>query len=168
MSDRYFFNFSKLDYIRRERLQGCILCLIRGGDPAVVDLTVYRDELFSVAVNLYPYNPGHLLLFPARHLVDLRQYTAAEQDRLWRLTNHFMDLIDRLHHPKGYNLGYNMGPDAGASIDHLHLHLIPRYPHELGIADLLAGKRVLVEDPRETARRLRELVAQLPFSTAMS
>ncbi len=168
MPDHYFFNFEKLGYIRGKRSEGCVLCLIRNADPAVVDLTVHRDELFSVAVNLYPYNPGHLLIFPVRHLVDLRQYTAAEQDRLWRLCNHFLGLLDRLHHPKGYNIGYNMGPDAGASIDHLHLHVIPRYPHELGIADLLAGKRVLVEDPRETARRLRELVAQLPFSTSSS
>ncbi len=168
MSDHYFFNFSKMDYIRRKRPGGCILCLIRDGDPAVPDLTVYRDELFNVSVNLYPYNPGHLLLFPLRHLVDLREYTLAEQERLWRLRNHFMNLLDRLHHPKGYNIGYNMGPDAGASIDHLHLHIIPRYPHELGIADLLAGKRVLVEDPRETARRLRELIVQEPFSTTRS
>jgi ATP adenylyltransferase len=61
-----------------------------------------------------------------------------------------------------------MGPAAGASIDHLHLHLIPRYPRETGIADLIAGRRVLVEDPRETTRRLRELVAQDPFSTSSS
>jgi diadenosine tetraphosphate (Ap4A) HIT family hydrolase len=50
-----------------------------------------------------------------------------------------------------------MGGAAGASIDHLHLHVIPRYPRETGIADLIAGKRVLVEDPLETTRRLREL-----------
>jgi ATP adenylyltransferase len=61
-----------------------------------------------------------------------------------------------------------MGRAAGASIDHLHLHIIPRFPNELGIADLLAGKRVLVESPLETARRLRERLAQAPFSSAES
>jgi ATP adenylyltransferase len=69
-----------------------------------------------------------------------------------------------VHNPCGYNIGYNMGQPAGASIDHLHLHLIPRYPNETGIADLIAGKRVLVEEPEETARRIRKLVAQEPFS----
>jgi ATP adenylyltransferase len=61
-----------------------------------------------------------------------------------------------------------MGPPAGASIEHLHLHLIPRYPNELGIADLIAGKRVLVEDPQDTARRIRERIAQVPFSSSSS
>ena len=70
--------------------------------------------------------------------------------------------------PHAYNIGFNMGPAAGASINHLHLHIIPRYPRETGIADLIAGKRVLVEDPRETTRRLREMVAQSPFSTSTS
>lgn len=164
MSDRYFFNFTKLGYIRRQKPEGCILCLIRDADPAVVDLTVYRDELFIIAVNLYPYNPGHLLIYPLRHLLDIRDYTVEEQNRLWRLERYSLGLLDRLHHPRGYNIGYNMGVAAGASIEHLHLHIIPRFPHETGIADLLAGKRVLVEDPRETTRRLRELVAQEPFS----
>ena len=52
--------------------------------------------------------------------------------------------------PSGYNIGYNMGLAAGASIEHLHLHIIPRYPREIGIAELIAGSRVLVQHPRET------------------
>ena len=75
-----------------------------------------------------------------------------------------LGLLDRSFSPHGYNIGYNMGGAAGASISHLHLHIIPRYPRETGIADLIAGRRVLVEDPRETTRRLRELVTQEPFS----
>jgi ATP adenylyltransferase len=58
-----------------------------------------------------------------------------------------------------------MGHPAGASIDHLHLHIIPRFPNETGIADLIAGKRVLIEDPSATAKRLRERIAQEPFSS---
>jgi len=77
-------------------------------------------------------------------------------------------MLDRTYSPSGYNIGYNMGRAAGASIGHLHLHLIPRYPHETGIADLIAGRRVLVEDPRQTAATLRQLAAQPPFSSSMS
>jgi ATP adenylyltransferase len=119
-------------------------------------------------VNLYPYNPGHLLVFPTRHLTDLRDLEPREERHLTRLTRHLLDALDALNRAGGYNLGYNMGPAAGASIDHLHLHIIPRFPNESGIADLLAGKRVLVEDPRDTARRLRERLAQAPFSSAES
>jgi ATP adenylyltransferase len=164
----YFFSFEKYAYIKEPRPKGCILCLIRDRDPSVVDLSVYRDELVVVTVNLYPYNPGHLLIYPSRHLLDLRSLTAEEARRLDALTRYMLDTADAVHKPVGYNIGYNMGHAAGASIEHLHLHLIPRYPHELGIADLIAGKRVLVEDPQETARRLRERIAQEPFSSSTS
>jgi ATP adenylyltransferase len=164
----YFFNFEKLAYVKGRRPKGCILCLIRDGSPAVTDLSVYRDPLFIATVNLYPYNPGHLLLFPTRHVSDVRELSAEEEQRLGRLTRYFLDLADSLYGPAGYNIGYNMKHAAGASIEHLHLHLIPRYSNELGIADLIAGKRVLVEEPAESARRIRERVAQLPFSSSSS
>jgi ATP adenylyltransferase len=164
----YFFSFGKYTYVTGPKPDGCILCLIRDRDPAVVDLSVYRDQLFIAAVNLYPYNPGHLLVFPARHLTDLRELAPLEERRLTELIRYLLDVCDRVGRPVGYNIGYNMGHAAGASIDHLHLHIIPRFPNETGIADLIAGKRVLIEEPLETARRLRERIAQEPFSSSSS
>jgi ATP adenylyltransferase len=168
VNGEYFFSFGKYAYVKGERPPGCILCLIRDRDEAVVDLSVHRDPLFIAAVNLYPYNPGHLLVFPVRHLTDIRELTPKEEAHLPRLTRYLLGVLDGLNRAGGYNIGYNMGHAAGASIDHLHLHIIPRFPNELGIADLLAGKRVLVESPVETARRLRERIAQAPFSSASS
>jgi len=150
----YFFNFDKMKYVRGPRPSGCILCLIRDKSSEVIDLTVYSDELFTVSVNLYPYNPGHVMIFPNRHLVDVRELTTAEDQRLSELTRRFLNVLESTHSPAGFNIGYNMGSSAGASIDHLHLHVIPRYPKEIGIADLVAGKRVLIEDPRVTQSRL--------------
>ena len=152
----YFFNFDKMEYVKGPRPDGCILCLIRDRSEAVADLTVFADELFTVSVNLYPYNPGHLMVFPNRHVEDVRDLTEDEEHRVTVLTRRFLGVLDRTHQPAGYNIGYNMGASAGASIDHLHLHIIPRYPREIGIADLVAGKRVLIEDPRVTQRRVRE------------
>jgi ATP adenylyltransferase len=166
--DGYFFSFDKLAYVRGVRPGGCILCLVRDRSPDVQDLSIWRDELFIASVNLYPYNPGHLLVYPVRHIEDVREYTAEERERLDRLQRALLELLDRAYAPSGYNIGYNMGRAAGASIGHLHLHLIPRYPHETGIADLIAGRRVLVEDPRRTAETLRGLAAQPPFSSSMS
>jgi len=151
----YFFNFEKLAYLTEEKPQGCILCNVRDSSPMVTDLSVYRNEFFIVSLNLYPYNPGHLLVFPVRHIEDIRQYTEEEelsQTKLLRLT---IDVLDTLYKPSAYNIGYNMGLNAGASISHIHLHVIPRYPRELGIADLIAGKRVLVEDPLVSRERLK-------------
>lgn len=155
-------------YVKGKHPSGCILCMIRDRNPDVVDLSIWRDELFIASVNLYPYNPGHLLVYPLRHVEDVRELTPEEEGRLTALQRYLLGLLDRASAPYAYNIGFNMGPAAGASINHLHLHIIPRYPRETGIADLIAGKRVLVEDPRETTRRLRELVAQSPLSSSTS
>jgi len=99
---------------------------------------------------------------------DIRELTTEEELRLTSLQRWLLGILDRACSPHAYNIGYNMGASAGASIGHLHLHIIPRYPRETGIADLIAGRRVLVEDPRETARRLGDLVSQEPFSISRS
>jgi len=156
----YFFSFDKMKYVRGPRPPGCILCLIHEKSEHVVDLTIFADDLFTASVNLYPYNPGHIMIFPNRHLVDIRELTEAEDRRLSQLTRVFLDVLHETHAPSGFNIGYNMGAEAGASIDHLHLHVIPRYPREVGIADLVAGKRVLIEDPRVTQSRLMEAVSR--------
>ena len=68
MARDYFFNFNKLDYVQGKRPEGCILCHIKKGEKNVPDLTVYNSEYLLVCVNLYPYNPGHLMIFPKKHL----------------------------------------------------------------------------------------------------
>ena len=151
----YFFNFEKLAYLTGEKPDGCILCLLRDGDPAVTDLTVFRGDGFIVCLNLYPYNPGHLMVFPERHVRDLRELGRTEKEAFDRVLERSLDVLDETVKPAGYNIGCNMGLVAGASIDHLHWHLIPRYAREIGIAELLAGKRVLVDHPLDTRERLQ-------------
>jgi ATP adenylyltransferase len=152
----YFFNFDKLGYLKGDRPEGCILCLVAAGSDKVERLVVHESASFVVSLNLYPYNPGHLILFPKRHLVDVRELSSSERAELDGLVDSCLGILDEAMRPSGYNIGYNMGTDAGASIEHLHLHVIPRYPREIGIAELIAGSRVLVQDPRET----RELLAK--------
>lgn len=151
----YFFNFDKLVYLKGEKPEGCILCLVRDGSDDVQSLLVHETTLSMVSLNLYPYNPGHLIVFPRRHVNDLRQLTADERADIDAVSRLCLDVLDSTHGPAGYNIGYNMGLVAGASIDHLHLHIIPRYPREIGITELLAGRRVLVQDPLETQRLLK-------------
>ncbi len=157
----YFFNFEKLSYVTGKKPDGCILCLIRDNSPDVVNLTVYESELFMVSINLYPFNPGHLMIFPRRHAVDIRDLSSVENHELSRLVNQTLSVLDQLYNPAGYNIGYNMGAAAGASIDHIHMHIIPRYQRELGMADLLAGRRVLVESPVDSTTRVRAAFQEL-------
>lgn len=155
----YFFNFDKIAYLTGEKPEGCVLCLVRDDSPKVARLVVEETEDFIVSLNLYPYNPGHLILFPKRHVLDLRELSGAERRGLDELTDRCLDALDRTNGPAGYNVGFNMGYAAGASIEHLHLHIIPRYHREIGIAELLAGKRVLVQSHEESLARLKEAFA---------
>jgi ATP adenylyltransferase len=160
----YFYNFDKLAYIKNKKTSGCILCDIAKQKNRKPNLTVFRDDHFVVTLNLYPYNPGHILIFPQKHIEDVRQYNEEENKRLSELTHYFLDILDYTHNPTAYNIGYNMGLEAGASIKHLHLHIIPRYPHEMGISDLIAGKRVLVENPFVTVKKIKQRLDHFPFS----
>lgn len=159
----YFFNFSKMEYLTNKKPDSCILCLIIEGSSLVKKLKVWENELFVVSVNLYPYNPGHLIIFPKRHIVDIREFTEEEEKQMVKITSSLLTILDRTHSPAAYNLGYNMGPIAGASISHLHRHIIPRYPREIGIADLIAGKKVLVEDPRVTCDKIKSEINNNPI-----
>lgn len=151
----YFLSFDKMKYFREKKPDGCILCLISEGSGLVENLTVYQTDLVTVTVNLYPYNPGHLLIFPNRHIFDIRDLTDREESALSDITKKAITKLDELFSPTAYNIGYNMGLDAGGSIEHLHKHVIPRYPREIGIAELIGGKKILVESPYETAEKLR-------------
>jgi ATP adenylyltransferase len=156
MGSDYFLCFDKISYVTGKKPSGCILCLVRSKSDQVVNLTVYEDKYFSASVNLYPYNPGHLILFPSRHVEDVRELSGDEQLNRVRLESELLNVLGRVYSPMGFNIGFNIGSAAGASIPHLHLHIIPRYAAETGISDLVAGKRVLIESPFDTKKRLEE------------
>ena len=135
----------------------CILCAIVERNEKVERLEVHRTELFTISLNLYPYSPGHLMIFPNRHIVDTRELTNDEVYNLHQLQCLSFDVLTRAYQPKGFNVGYNMGESSGASIAHLHLHVVPRYPRELGFMDVIGGARIIIEDPNATQEKLHRL-----------
>lgn len=162
MDRTYLFNTEKIKYVKGAKPDvDCILCAISRQDPRVKDLTVYSSELFTVALNLYPFNPGHLMIFPKRHICSPGELTAGEAAEMHRLLVRSIEIIDSEFSPSGYNTGYNLGAGSGASIPHLHQHVVPRYSNEVGFLDVLAGARVIVSDPVEVMEKLKAA-----FSTA--
>ncbi len=147
---------NKMEYLKgtkRPKVE-CILCSIIEKDPKVTNLMVYHNDLIGCSVNLYPYNPGHIMLFPIRHLEDPRALTTEEQNEMVKLRNFAMDTLERMYQPNGFNIGYNVGFASGASIAHLHQHIVPRYNRELGFVDIIAGSKIIVEDPNITLEQL--------------
>jgi len=148
----------KMEYVRggnRPDVE-CILCAIVEGNNKVARLDVHRSKLFVVALNLYPYTPGHLMVFPKRHITDIRMLNDEEASELHKLQNFCLDVLENVYAPHGFNLGYNIGEAGGASIEHLHLHIVPRYRRETGFIDIIGGSKIIIEDPNVSLSRVRE------------
>jgi ATP adenylyltransferase len=150
------FSLNKMRYIKGDRPKvDCIFCSIIGRAKEVHKLLVYEGERIFVSVNKYPYNSGHLLICPKRHIVDYRTLTPEEEHEIDGLLRRSLDILDELYSPSGFNIGYNFGEFSGASLPHLHMHVIPRYPNELGFIDIVGGAKIVVEDPEQTMKNLK-------------
>lgn len=149
---------NKRDYINKAREPGgpCIICSIIDQLPEVTNLLVWKNHLVAACANLYPYNAGHLLLFPLRHIQDPRELNPEEAMQMQMLLNQSLTALDQIYQPAGYNIGYNVGEASGASIPHLHQHVVPRYSRELGFVDITAGAKIIIEDPAVTLEKLKE------------
>ncbi len=154
---------NKMSYARGKNRPDvpCILCAIVKKNEKVQRLEVHRTESFTISLNLYPYSPGHLLIFPNRHTLDVRELRQDEVQELHELQCLCFEALTCVYRPRGYNVGYNMGETSGASIPHLHLHIVPRYPRELGFIDVIGGARVIIEDPNVTQEKLAEIFTEL-------
>ena len=147
---------SKGEYVRGKRpAVDCILCSMVKSDPKVINLEIFRTKNFIIAVNLYPYNPGHLMIFPHQHIEEVEELSLSEVKELHKLTVISLKILKNLYNPHGFNIGYNLGPGSGASIMHLHLHIVPRYENELSFIDVLSGSKIFVEEPENTVQRLK-------------
>ena len=147
----------KIEYVRGKRRPDveCILCAIVERSNKVTRLEVHRSELFVVSLNLYPYTPGHLMVFPKRHITDPRMLNDEEMQELHRMQGLCLDVLESVYTPHGFNLGYNLGDASGASIAHLHLHIVPRYRRETGFIDIISGIKIIVEDPNVSQTCIR-------------
>src|SRR5207237_10452812 len=112
-------------------------------------------ERAFVLLNKFPYASGHLMVAPARHVGDYGDLDDAEAVEIHRLARAAMGALGQLYAPQGYNLGWNLGRIAGAGVlDHVHLHVVPRWAGDTNFMPVLADVKVLPEHLQETRRRL--------------
>ena len=105
-------------------------------------LIVHRGETSYVIMNLYPYNTGHLLVCPYRHISDWTETTVAEREEIGELTATAMSVVRSVSHPHGFNLGMNQGEVAGAGIAaHLHQHIVPRWKGDANFMPIIGRSK---------------------------
>ena len=139
----------------------CIFChALAGGDAG--SLMLFRGPACFVILNLYPYNNGHLMVVPNRHVATLAEASAAELCELMALTRRSEIVLNEVYKPQGLNVGINLGRPAGAGIvDHLHVHIVPRWAGDTNFMTVVGDVRVLPEALEDTARRLRPVFEKL-------
>lgn len=132
--------------------QGCPFDRI----PMLADeagLVVARGERVYAVLNLFPYNPGHLMVVPYRHVADYTELDAAETVELAEFTRHAMTVLRKVSAPHGFNIGINAGESAGAGIaDHLHQHVVPRWGGDANFMPVIGATKVLPQLLAETRR----------------
>jgi ATP adenylyltransferase len=126
-------------------------------------LVVARGELVYAVLNLYPYNPGHLMVVPYRRVSELEDLTDAESAELMTFTQKAIRVIKNVSRPHGFNVGLNLGTSAGGSLaEHLHVHVVPRWGGDANFITIIGGSKVIPQLLRETRQLLATEWAKQP------
>lgn len=136
----------------------CVFCdLLEAGDDEDVYI-LHRGQRTFVVLNAFPYNTGHLMVAPLRHVGALRDLEPGEQAELMEVSSAAVDHIVEAMAPHGFNLGMNLGVVAGAGIPgHLHMHVVPRWGGDTNYMTVVGETKVLPELLDETYKKLRPL-----------
>jgi ATP adenylyltransferase len=134
-------------YIKKaSQEKGCLFCRVSRSKGDKRNLLLFRGDSAFVVMNLFPYNPGHLMVAPFRHVARLEKLSDQEREELLGLAGRSIEILDRLAGPHGYNLGMNLGRVAGAGVlGHLHLHIVPRWDGDTNFMPLLGDAKVIPE-----------------------
>jgi ATP adenylyltransferase len=154
----------RLPYVTDASASSCIFCdaQARIGDEALV---VHRGRACFVILNKYPYNNGHLMIVPDRHVARLADLDADELVEFAVLTQKAERVLADVYDPHGFNMGLNLGKPAGAGVlYHLHMHVVPRWNGDTNFMTVVGETRVLPEELSQAGERLRAGFARLEHS----
>ncbi|MFH0924575.1 MAG: HIT domain-containing protein [bacterium] len=140
-----------------EKKTECILCDKIKKENDRDNYILYRDTLCFVIMNLYPYNTGHLMISPYKHTGAIDNLSNEELLQLMKLTQFSVENLKKSMKPEGYNIGINIGKNAGAGIsDHLHLHIVPRWNGDTNFMPIVGETKVIPQHLSETYKKLKE------------
>jgi ATP adenylyltransferase len=149
----------RMKYIQEElkSAKECLFCRAIASNSDKEHLVLYRGRVSVIMLNASPYNPGHLMVSPNRHLPSMKDLTPGERSEMMELAALCEEILDRVYHPQGLNVGLNLGQCAGAGIpDHMHLHIVPRWVGDTNFMPVFGETRVLPEELDTTYERLHE------------
>ncbi|MFO7968175.1 MAG: HIT domain-containing protein [Archaeoglobaceae archaeon] len=146
----------RIRYILGPKEEGCIFCRYQKENRDKENLLLYRGENNFVIMNRYPYNPGHLLIAPYRHVGDVTDLKPDELLDMMEQVRICEEIIRKVMEPDGFNIGINVGSVAGAGMeDHIHTHIVPRWDGDTSFMPVFGDVNVVPEALQETYDKLK-------------
>ena len=146
----------RIKYILMEKPQGCILCDKPEENDDALNYILYRGKKNFIIMNCYPYNGGHLMVAPYRHIASLEELTNEELHEHFEIVRRSITVLKKIFKPDGFNTGMNMERVAGAGIDgHIHTHIVPRWQGDTNFMPILGDTKVINEALTETYEKLK-------------
>jgi ATP adenylyltransferase len=143
----------RLEYIKGPKPEECIFCAGPGAGDDAAKYVVRRGEHCFAMLNAFPYNNGHLMVSPYRHVPSIEELDEAELLELMTLTQASLSALRAAYQPEGFNLGVNQGKIAGAGVeDHVHLHVVPRWSADTNFMPVIGDTRVLPQSLEDSYR----------------
>lgn len=148
----------RIEYVLNPKQKDeCIFCTMPSEDEDEKNMIVHRSKGAFTVMNKYPYNNGHLLVCPYRHVSDICELDAEENGLLMQEVCRSIQVLKDIMKPQGFNVGINIGEHAGAGIEeHLHFHVVPRWKGDTNVMPVLADVKVIPEHFEQTTRKLTQ------------
>ncbi|ASJ14273.1 HIT family protein [Thermococcus radiotolerans] len=159
----------RIEYIRSPKHDGCIFCDFPKENRDKERLILYRGKHCFIIMNNYPYNPGHVMIAPYRHVGRWEDLTDYELLEMMQLSQLMIKALKKTMKPQGFNMGVNLGRVAGAGIDdHVHLHIVPRWNGDTNFMPVIADTKVIPESLEEAYDELKKAIDEIVEETAKS
>ncbi len=162
-----FFRPGRMKYVRKLiKPKGCVFCTSANQTENLETLCVYKSKTSQIVLNKYPYNNGHLLVLPLRHVGDILDLSEAEYLDLHMTLKIAIQAIQDIYEPQGLNIGMNHGSTGGAGIpDHLHYHIVPRWHGDLNFFPLIAETKLVIETVETSYKKMTDYFLKLKNMT---
>ncbi len=149
----------RVAYISQKKPKGCIFCKAYRSKNDRKNFVIYRSQNCFALLNIFPYNNGHIMVAPKRHIKSLEKLHNDEILDIMLTVNTITSAIQKLLHPEGFNIGMNIGKVAGAGIDsHLHIHIVPRWRGDTNFMPVISNTKVISQSLDELFSQIKKVI----------
>jgi len=145
----------RIKYVSKVKVKGCIFCSAFKKKNDKKNFVVYRSKQSFAILNTFPYNNGHVMIVPNRHVAGLDGLTEREIVDMYKVLKIMIARLRKVIKPAGFNVGINLGRVSGAGIDkHLHMHLVPRWFGDTNFMPVITGTKIISQSLEELYKKI--------------